>query len=85
MRKLNLLLKKDFLAAKQGGRTTMKLSDFPELSFEELIRKKTISKESFPEVYIGPPQLRGEMNVYKRTTRGWGKELCKSSRQRVIT
>lgn len=51
----------------------------------KLIRKKTVSKESFPEVYIGPPQLKAEMNVYKRTPRGWGKELSKNSRQRVIT
>lgn len=56
----------------------MKFSDFPELSFEEVDKEEDSIQR---EVYIGPPQLRAKMNMYKRTTRGWGKELSKNSRE----
>ena len=55
MRKLNLLLKKEFLAAMQGGRTTMKFSDFPELSFEEVDKEEdSIQKEFSRDLHRAP-------------------------------
>lgn len=59
MRKLNLLLKKDFLAAIQGGRTTVKLSDFPELSFEEVDKEEDGIQREFSRGLHRAPSTEG--------------------------
>ena len=59
MRKLNLVLKKDFLAAIQGERTTMKLSDFPELSFEEVDKEEDSIQREFSRGLHRAPSTEG--------------------------